>query len=96
MKKQNKIISIILTIVAIVCVLAAVNKEKGSLNFTASCGKEAVVKGVKAGDVVRAVAQKAGGNGGGKPDFAMAGAKDVEKVNEAVSAVAEIVASLIK
>ena len=80
----------------IVCVLAAVNKEKGSLNFTASCGKEAVVKGVKAGDVVRAVAQKAGGNGGGKPDFAMAGAKDVEKVNEAVSAVAEIVASLIK
>ncbi len=80
----------------IVCVLAAVNKEKGSLNFAASCGKSAVAKGVKAGDVVRAVAQKAGGNGGGKPDFAMAGAKEVEKVNDAISAVTEIVSSLVK
>jgi alanyl-tRNA synthetase len=80
----------------IVCVLAAVNKEKGSLNFAASCGKEAVAKGVKAGNVVRAVAQKAGGNGGGKPDFAMAGAKEVDKVNDAISAVTEIVSSLIK
>ena len=80
----------------IVCVLAAVNKEKGSLNFAASCGKGAVAKGVKAGDVVRAVAQKAGGNGGGKPDFAMAGAKEVDKVNDAISAVTEIVSSLIK
>ncbi len=80
----------------IVCVLAALNKEKGTLNFAASCGKAAVQKGVKAGDVVRAVAQKAGGNGGGKPDFAMAGAKDIDKVNEAVSAVVDIVNSLIK
>ncbi len=80
----------------IICVLAAVNKEKGSLNFAASCGKGAVAKGVKAGDVVRAVAQKAGGNGGGKPDFAMAGAKEVDKVNDAISAVTEIVSSLIK
>ena len=80
----------------IVCVLAAVNKEKGSLNFAASCGKQAVASGVKAGDVVRAVAQKAGGNGGGKPDFAMAGAKEVDKVNDAISAVNEIIASLIK
>ncbi len=80
----------------VVCVLAAVNKEKGSLNFAASCGKAAIQKGVKAGDVVRAVAQKAGGNGGGKPDFAMAGAKEIEKVNDAVSAVADIVKSLVK
>ena len=80
----------------IVCVLAAVNKEKGSLNFAASCGKQAITSGVKAGDVVRAVAQKAGGNGGGKPDFAMAGAKEIDKVNDAISAVNEIVASLIK
>ncbi len=80
----------------IVCVLAAVNKDKGSLNFAASCGKDAVSKGVKAGDVVRAVAQKAGGNGGGKPDFAMAGAKEVDKVNDAIAAVTEIVAGLLK
>ena len=80
----------------IVCVLAAVNKEKGSLNFAASCGKIAINKGVKAGDIVRSVAQKAGGNGGGKPDFAMAGAKEIDKVNEAVDAVNDIVASLVK
>ena len=80
----------------IVCVLAAVNKEKGSLNFAASCGKIAINKGVKAGDIVRSVAQKAGGNGGGKPDFAMAGAKEIDKVNDAVAAVNDIVASLVK
>lgn len=80
----------------IVSVIAAVNKEKGSANFAASCGKDAIAKGVKAGDVVRAVAKLAGGNGGGKPDFAMAGAKDITKVDEAVSAVTEIVASMIK
>ncbi|MBP9988688.1 MAG: alanine--tRNA ligase [Ruminococcus sp.] len=80
----------------VVSVIAAINKEKGSANFAASCSKEAIAKGVKAGDVVRAVAQKAGGNGGGKPDFAMAGAKDIDKVDEAVSAVAEIVKNLIK
>lgn len=80
----------------VVCVLAALNKDKGTANFAASCGKDAVKAGVKAGDVVRAVAQKAGGNGGGKPDFAMAGAKDINKVNDAIASVAEIVASLIK
>ena len=80
----------------VVSVIAAVNKEKGSANFAAACGKEAIAKGVKAGDVVRETARKAGGNGGGKPDFAMAGAKDITKVDEAISAVTEIVASMIK
>ena len=80
----------------IVAVFGAVNKEKGSANFAACCASEAVKCGVKAGDVVRAVAKLAGGNGGGKPDFAMAGAKDVNKVDEAINAVADIVKSLIK
>lgn len=80
----------------IVAVFAAVNNEKGSANFAASCAPGAVKAGVKAGDVVRAVAKLAGGNGGGKPDFAMAGAKDIAKVDDAIAAVAEIVESLIK
>ncbi len=80
----------------IVAVFAAVNKEKGSANFAACCASQAVKCGVKAGDVVRAVAKLAGGNGGGKPDFAMAGAKDIDKVDEAIAAVADIVKSLIK
>ena len=80
----------------VVAVFGAVNKEKGSANFAACCAPEAVKCGVKAGDVVRAVAKLAGGNGGGKPDFAMAGAKDIDKVDEAIAAVADIVKSLIK
>lgn len=80
----------------IVAVFGSVNKEKGSANFAACCASEAVKNGVKAGDVVRAVAKLAGGNGGGKPDFAMAGAKDIDKVDEAIAAVADIVKSLIK
>ncbi len=80
----------------VVAVIGAVNSAKGSANFAVSCGKEAVGKGVKAGDVVRAVAQKAGGNGGGKPDFAMAGAKELDKIDSALAAANEIVSSLIK
>ena len=80
----------------IVAVFGAVNKEKGSANFVACCAPEAVKSGVKAGDVVRAVAKLAGGNGGGKPDFAMAGAKDIDKVDEAIASVADIVKSFIK
>ncbi len=80
----------------VVAVISAVNSAKGSANFAVACGKDAIAKGVKAGDVVRAVAQKAGGNGGGKPDFAMAGAKDLTKIDEALAAANEIVASLVK
>ena len=80
----------------VVAVFAAINKEKGSVNFAACCAPEAVKCGVKAGDVVRAVAKLAGGNGGGKPDFAMAGAKDITKVDETIAAVGGIVESLVK
>ena len=79
----------------IVAVIAAVNKAKGSVNFAVSCGKDAVAAGVKAGALVKAVAQLAGGNGGGKPDFAMAGAKDVSKAGSALEAAADIVNQMI-
>ena len=80
----------------VVAVIAAVNTAKGSANFAVACGKDAIAKGVKAGDVVKQTAMIAGGNGGGKPDFAMAGAKNPDKIDEALSAAAQIVASLIK
>lgn len=80
----------------VVAVFAAFNKDKGSVNFAACCAPDAVKCGVKAGDVVRSVAKIAGGNGGGKPDFAMAGAKDITKVDEAIAAVSGIVESLVK
>lgn len=77
-----------------VAVIAGVNGEKASI--VAVCGKNAVAKGVKAGDLVRQVASLAGGGGGGRPDSAMAGAKDVSKLDFALGKAEEIVKSLIK
>lgn len=77
-----------------VAVIAGVNGEKASI--VAVCGKNAIAKGVKAGDVVREVAKLAGGGGGGRPDSAMAGAKDLSKLDSALSAVCDIVKGFIK
>ena len=77
-----------------VLVFATTNGDK--LTFVSACGKEAIQKGCHAGNIVREVAKITGGNGGGKPDAAMAGGKDVSKVDEALSSVAEIVANLKK
>ena len=60
------------------------------------CGKESVKKGANAGTIVREVAKVTGGGGGGKPDSAMAGAKDISKLGEALSKLPEILETLIK
>lgn len=78
----------------VVAVIAGVNGDKA--NIVAVCGKDAIAKGVKAGDVVREVAKLAGGGGGGRPDSAMAGCKDVSKLGSAMEKAADIVRSMIK
>ena len=77
-----------------VAVFASVNGEKGTI-FVA-VGKDALAKGANAGKIVKAVAQVTGGNGGGKPDNAMAGAKDLSKLDEALAKAEEIVAEFVK
>ena len=79
-----------------VIVVAGKNSEKGTCSFACACGKNAIAKGAHAGNVVRAVAQIAGGNGGGKPDSAMAGGKDPAKIADALAAVAGIAGAMIK
>ena len=69
----------------IVAVLASVNGGKPS--FLAVCGKDAVAKGIKAGELVKLVCCACGGSGGGKPDSAMGGGKDVSKVDESLAQV---------
>jgi alanyl-tRNA synthetase len=78
----------------VVAVLAGTSGDKASI--AVSCGKEAIQKGAHAGNIVRQVAQIAGGNGGGKPDLAMAGAKDLTKLDEALAAVETIVSDMLK
>lgn len=80
----------------IVAVFAGVNKEKGTLNFACACGADAIKLGAHAGNIVRETAKIAGGSGGGKPDSAMAGAKDASKADEALSAVDSIVSAMLK
>ena len=74
----------------IVAVLAAVND--GKITFLASCGKEAVAQGVKAGDLIKQVCAIANGKGGGKPDSAMGGGSDVLMLDNALAMVDNIVA----
>ncbi len=69
----------------VVAVLAAINGEKPA--FLAVCGKNAVAKGIKAGELVKLVCTECGGSGGGKPDSAMGGGKDAGKVSSALSLV---------
>ncbi|MDO4816196.1 MAG: alanine--tRNA ligase [Bacillota bacterium] len=75
----------------VVALIAGVNE--GKITFLASCGKEAVTKGVKAGDIIKTAAPICGGKGGGKPDSAMGGGSDVSKLPEALAAVESFVAS---
>lgn len=82
--------------VDIVAVFAGVNKEKGTLNFACACGADAIKLGAHAGNIVRETAKIAGGSGGGKPDSAMAGAKDASKADEALAAVDSIVSAMLK
>ena len=74
---------------SVVGVLASISGEK--ITFLAVCGKEAVEKGVKAGDLVKLVSGICGGKGGGKPDSAMGGGSDLLKVDDALAAVDDFV-----
>ena len=76
---------------SVVAVLASINGEK--VSFLAVCGKEAVAKGIKAGDLVKAVSAVCGGKGGGKPDSAMGGGTDLLKVDDALATVDDFVAA---
>ena len=74
----------------VVAVLATVNGEK--ITFLAVCGKEAVAKGIKAGEIIKNVTAICGGKGGGKPDSAMGGGTDVLKLDDALASIDDFVA----
>ena len=60
------------------------------LNFISVCGKDAVKNGAHAGNILREVSAVTGGRGGGRPDSAMSGGKDISKISEALAKVEEL------
>ena len=78
---------------AVVAVIAAVNGDK--ITFQCVCGKDAVAKGIRAGDIIKGITAIAGGKGGGKPDSAMGGGNDISKLDEALAAVEKLVMEII-
>ena len=77
----------------VVAVLSCVNGDK--ITFLAVCGKEAVDKGMKAGEIVKMVCTCCEGSGGGKPDSAMGGGKNINKLDDALAMVDDYVASKV-
>ncbi len=74
---------------SVVAVLSTVND--GKITFLAACGPEAVAKGVRAGDLIKTITKLCGGSGGGKPDSAMGGGKELSKLDDALAAVDDFV-----
>ena len=72
-------------------VAVLVGKAEDKITMAVTVSKQAQEKGLKAGALVKEIAAIAGGKGGGKPDFAMAGLKDETKIDEALAAVSAIV-----
>ena len=75
-----------------VAVFAAV--ADGKLNFAVAAGTDAVKAGAHAGNILREVAAICGGRGGGRPDSAMGGGRDIDKIPEALAKAEEILAGI--
>ena len=76
-------------------VLAGIQEDTGSVSFGCYCAPEAIKRGAHAGNIVREVAAICGGRGGGRPDLAMAGGKDLSRVDDAINSVDDILEKLI-
>ena len=79
-----------------VVVLAGMVEDAGTVSFGCYCAPGAVAMGAHAGNIVRKVAEICGGKGGGRPDSAMAGGKDLSKVDDAINSVDEILETMLK
>ena len=75
-----------------VCIFAAVSE--GRLNFVAAAGAEAVKAGAHAGNILKDISAICGGKGGGKPDSAMSGGKDLDKIDDALKRAEELVSAI--
>ena len=63
----------------------------GKLNFIACCGADAVKAGAHAGQILREVSAVTGGKGGGRPDSAMSGGRDISRIDDALALVEALI-----
>ncbi len=77
-----------------VTVIASIND--GKLNFVCACGEEAIHHGANAGKIVKDIASLCGGSGGGRPDTATAGGKDLGKLDSAMEKAASVIEYYLK
>lgn len=77
-----------------VVVLASVLNDK--ISYVVMVTKDINSKGILAGSIIKEVAKVAGGSGGGRPDMAQAGGKDISKVDESLSIVARLIEEQVK
>ncbi len=77
-----------------VAVFAVHDGEK--LNFVGAAGADAVKAGAHAGKLLGAVAAVTGGKGGGRPDSATSGGRDIAKIAEALVAAEGILSGMLK
>lgn len=73
---------------SVVVLFATVND--GKLNFVCAVSKDLVAKKISAGNIIKEVAKVAGGGGGGRPDMATAGAKNLDKIDEALDTLTKL------
>ena len=77
-------------------VIVLASDVDGKVNFVVMCSDEAVKKGAKAGNIVKAAATVCGGGGGGRPNMAQAGGKDASKIDEALATAKTTVEDMLK
>ena len=65
------------------------NTSEDKVTFVCAASKTMIDKGLKAGDLVRLAAEKTDGKGGGRPDMAQAGGRNLSKIPDAIEAVRE-------
>lgn len=77
-------------------VIVLASTLEGKISFVVMVTKDLNSKGISAGNIIKEVAKTTGGNGGGRPDMAQAGGKDVSKIDEALNIVPNLIKDVLK
>ena len=94
MKRIFTIVALVCLMASLLCVAVFAAVADGKLNFAVAAGADAVKAGAHAGNILREIATICGGKGGGRPDSAMGGGRDIDKIPEALLKAEEILSNI--